>query len=252
VFFGKPTPDSTNNNSTGFTGYVADPVFSVDAGFYSVTQSLTVSNPIQGTSTRYTINGSMPAINSPLYTVPINIDSTMVIRARSYHDTLLPSNIVTNSYFIDDPTSTTMPVISITTNPENLWDPVKGIYIKGPNVDSADGVPFFNANFWKRTEIPVHIEYYDKKRSQGFEQDVGLKIFGNWSRSNPQKSFKIIAREDYGVSRINYKLFPDKEIYSFKQFVLRNAGNDFNIPHFRDAIIQKLAIENTSIDAQSY
>ncbi|MBN4051490.1 CotH kinase family protein [bacterium AH-315-M05] len=252
VFFGKPTPDSTNNSSTCYTSYVPDPVFSLNAGFYTTAQVLTISSPIPDVSIRYTVDGSIPDTNSLLYSTPINIDSTMVIRARSYHDTLLPSNIVTNSYFHNDSTSLTLPIISITTNPENLWDPIKGIYIKGPNVDSSAGVPYFNANFWKRIEIPVHIEYYDKQRSQGFEQDVGLKIFGNWSRSNPQKSFKIIARENYGVSRINYKLFPDKEIYSFKQFVLRNAGNDFNTPHLRDAIIQKLALENTSADAQSY
>ncbi len=251
-FFEKPTPDSTNNTSACYTGYAPDPYFSLNAGFYTNSQDLTISSPLPNVSIRYRVDGGIPDKTSALYTLPVNIDSTIIIRALSYHDTLLPSNIVSNTYFIDDSTSTTLPVISITTNPENLWDSIKGIYIKGPNVDSIEGSPFFNANFWKRIEIPVHIEFYDKQRNQGFEQDAGLKIFGNYSRSNPQKSFKILARENYGVSEINYKLFPDKEIYNFKQFVLRNAGNDFNVTHFRDAINQKLAIDNTSADAQSY
>jgi len=181
VYFGDPTPDFTNNGSVGMIGYVSDPVFSINAGFYTGTQVLSISNAISNATTRYTTNGSIPVATSPLYTTPIVINSTTVIRARSYHDTLLPSNIVTNTYMINDSTSATLPVISISTNPELLFDPITGIYVLGPNADSSS-VPYFGANFWQRWEIQAHFEYFDKQRIQGFEQDAGLKIFGNWSR----------------------------------------------------------------------
>lgn len=248
-YFEIPTPDSTNNNSIGSNGYVTDPLFTLPAGFYSGSQTLSLSCNTLGSVIRYTTDGSIPKQTSPLYSSPIPIDSTMAIRARAFVSSgLLPSETITNTYFIND--SATLPVISLSTNPGNLFDWNSGIYVLGPNADTV--IPFFNANFWQEWEIPAHIEYFDKQKNRAFAQGVGLEIQGNYSRSNPQKSFKVKARGDYGSSTIDYQFFPEKEIVSFKQIILRNAGNDWNALHFRDAAIHKLSQKKTALDIQDY
>jgi len=247
--FGTPTPDSTNNSSVGADGYTNDPAFSIDAGFYTGSQNLTITSSSPSTNIYYTTNGDIPTVTSKLYTGSILIDSTKVIKARAFSSaSLLPSSVMTNTYLIDENIS--LPVFSISTDSLNLWDWNTGIYVKGPFADST--VPFFGANFWQRIEVPTHVEYFDKNKQQGFEQVIGLKIFGNYSRSNPQKSFKFIAREDYGKARMNYKLFPDKEIYEFKQIALRDAGNDWNNTHMKDASIHTAVLKETNIDVQDY
>ncbi len=248
AYFGTPTPDSTNNTSAGLGGYTADPVLSTPAGFYPNQQMVTLTCTTPGASIRYTIDGSNPKYSSPLYSVPVLIDSTTVIRARAFSGNFLPSEIVTNTYFIND--SSTLPVISLSTNPANLFDWNSGIYMLGPNADTV--VPFFGANFWQEWEIPAHIEYFDKQKQQGFEQGVGLVVQGNYSRSLPQKSFKVVARGNYGNSSLDYPFFADREISSYKQIILRNAGNDWNNLNLRDAAMHKLCQKTTNLDVQDY
>ncbi|MBU0765351.1 MAG: CotH kinase family protein [Bacteroidetes bacterium] len=248
VIFGKPTPDSTNNSSSGYSAYTDDPSFSVDAGFFPGTQYISLSSTEPGAKIRYTLDGSEPADDAALYTSPLTVDSSCAIRARAFNIDRLPSNVITNSYFIDDPT--TLPIVSITTHPDNFWDWEHGIYVMGPNAEPD--VPYFNANFWQDWEVPVHIEFFDVSGSREFEQDFGAKIHGGWSRSNDLKSLRILAKGKYGKSTLDYRLFPDKDIDSFKRFVLRNSGNETNVTHFRDALMHKAVHKNTHIDIQDY
>lgn len=248
TYFEFPTPDSTNNFSPGMNGYTADPVFTLPGGFYSGTQWIALSCTTPGATIRFTTDGSTPKTGSFVYSAPVPVDSTTVIRARAFSTNNLPSEIITNTYFIND--SSTLPVVSLSTSPGYLFDWNTGIYMLGPNADTV--VPFFNANFWQEWEIPAHIEYYDKQKQLGFEQGVALEIQGNYSRSQAQKSFKVIARGNYGNSSISYPFFPDKEIADFKQIILRNAGNDFNNLHMRDAAMHKLCQKKTHLDIQDY
>ena len=69
-----------------------------------------------------------------------------------------------------------MPVISLSTDAANLFDYNIGIYELGPNAVAAQ--PNYGANFWENWEREVHVEYFDDNDVQGFEQDLGVKIFG--------------------------------------------------------------------------
>ncbi|MFH2140821.1 MAG: lamin tail domain-containing protein [Bacteroidota bacterium] len=234
VYFDIPTPNSSNNSSNTFTGYNSAPVIILNPGFYTGIQATSITTTSSGATTRYTVDGSEPVPASGIAGI-VTIDSTMVVRARSFGAGKLPSAIETNSFFIDY--TSKLSVVSICTNPDNFWDWNTGIYVMGPNADTV--VPYFNANFWQDWERPVHIEFFENTDSIGFEQDFGIKIHGGWSRSNKLKSLRILAKGKYGNSSLNYKLFPDKEIYDFKSFILRNSGNETNVTHFRDALMHK-------------
>lgn len=249
-YFSIPTPDASNNLATAYTGYTADPVFSIPGGFYTASQTLTLSTSTPGGIIHYTTDGNIPKSSSPTYTSPVTFDSTVIVRARTFHPSLLEGNTMTNSYFISDSSSSLLPVISLTVSPTLMFDPVTGIYVKGPNAEAS--VPFFGANFWQEKEIPAHIEYYDQQRQLGFKQNIGIEIYGNYSRSYPQKSMKMIARDSYGSGSFDYQLFPDKDIHSFKQFIIRNSGTDWNQTHMRDALIQSLSLKPTNCDVMAY
>jgi hypothetical protein len=249
-YFGDPTPNASNGGSTGYNGYTEEPDFSIPGGFYSGSQVLGLSTVTAGGIIHYTTDGNPPTLSSPQYSSPFPVDSTMVIRARTFHTTLLEGKTKTNTYFVSDSSSLLLPVISLSMDPALMFDSLTGIYIKGPNAEST--VPFFGANFWQEKEIPAHIEYYDKSRVKGFEQNIGIEIYGNYSRSYPQKSMKIIARDSYGDGTFNYQLFPDKDIHSFKQFIIRNAGTDWNTAHMRDALVHKLVMKETDCDVMAY
>ena len=194
----------------------------------------------------YTLDGSRPGSGAMRYREPITVKSVNVIRAVAYKDGKR-SEVVTQSYFCDR--AYTLPIVSIATNPENLWDYSTGIYVKGCCADTIE--PYQGANFWKDWEKYANIEMYEKDGELAFNQGVGINLFGGFSRMLPQKSLAIFAREKYGEKRIKYPIFPEREIKKYKSFIIRNSGGDFRRTHFRDAFMTQLAAP-TGVAIQAY
>ena len=249
-FFKQATPLISNDTSATYKNYVSNPVLNFKSGFYKSGIVLSISSSSVGIVT-YTTDGSIPTDTSAIYSAPLTINTTTVIRTKAWGNLWeLPSDIVTNTYFIDFETN--LPVIAISTNPENLWDWQKGICVLGPNADIV--YPYYNANFWQEWEIPIHLEYFEKNKGLGFEQDLGCQIHGgSQNRTRPMKSFRIIAGKKYDKPTVDYQLFDDKPINKFKHFVLRNGSYDFNKAQLRDGYLHKLLFAAQSdIDILDY
>ena len=229
------------------TEKAAAPVFSLESGFYNSPVTLNIIAQEENAHIYYSSDGSVPNENSAIFTSDIQIDQTTVIRAVVYVDSLLPSEIITKTYFINE--SFTFPVFSISTDPSNLWDPDSGIYVEGPNADPE--YPHFGANYWQDWEKPAFIEMFEPEGNVAFSENCGIKIFGGWSRAHPQKSLAVFFRKTYGKKKVSHQLFPDKPIYNFKSFILRNSGDDWYATMFHDALLQKI-VENLDIETQSY
>ena len=243
------SPGKTNNTSTCFGGYSAQPVFDIAPGFYTQSKLVTISGSTPGSKIHYTTNGNIPRISDPVYTTPIQVSSTKVIRARSFGpEGLLPGETTTATYIIGTH-KYDLPVVSLTTDSSNLWDYYSGIYVKGPN--AKPDFPFFDANFWQPWEKECHVEYFGPMQARKFELDASLSIHGGWTRALDQKSFNIKTRGYYENSQIAYKLFGDKPITEFKSIVLRNSGNDWMLTHMRDALMQRV-MKNTFVDYIAY
>lgn len=246
VYFSSPTPNLSNNSSPSFDDYCRDTVkFDKTPGFYpsAITVQLTGSSEI-----RYTLDGSLPTVSSALYSTPISITTTTVVRAACFNALSPPRSVYTQTYIINKNTS--LPVFSISTNPELMFDPVTGIYMKGP--DAEVDPPYFGANFWEETEIPIHVEFFESNKQQYISQDAALRISGNYSRANDQKSFVLKAYQRYGDADFSHSFFPDKNITEFTQIVLRNSGGDFNYMHYHDGFVQKSMGSNTDMEYQDY
>ena len=247
-FFFKQATPATGNIMPGYQAFTDAPQFSYRGGFYTNKFLLELSGNSSNTSIHYTYDGSVPSDSSSVYHAPILIDSTTVVRARIFGENLLPGKTVTHTYFLNQ--QFTIPVISLSTDPANFWDNETGIYVFGENADTMN-YPYWGSNFWEDWERPIHIEFFEPDGQPGFSIDGGVKIFGSWSRLFPQKALAIFARGRYGYERMEYQIFPDKEINEFKSIVLRNSGQDWGRTFFRDAMCQSL-VKNTDIDIQAY
>ena len=253
MFFSEPTPGESNVTQ-GANAFCDFPEFSINGGLYSSSVEVLITTSLTEYPIFYTLDGSDPTINSLIYDSPVVIGQTKVLRAATISSDCISNEITTHTYLINE--ELTLPAVSITTNPDNLWDNDIGIYVLGDNYENSN--PYFGANFWEDWERPIHIEFFEPDGTLGFAQDAGVKIFGGWSRAMAQKSLSIFARSEYGNNEINYQIFPDKNIDSFKSIVLRNSGNDWysgenwsSNSMFRDGM-QTGLMDNTGIDHQAY
>ena len=222
-------------------------VFAPKGGIYvgGTTVELKVDNA-ENARIYYTIDGSVPGSGSLRYNKPFEIDKMAVIRAVAYVNGKKIGS-ATHSYFCER--EYTLPIISIATNPENLWDYSSGIYVKGCCADTVE--PYVGANFWKDWEKWANVEMYEADGFLCFNQTAGINIFGGFSRMLPQKSIAIFARSRYGEKRFDYPIFPERETKKYKSFILRNSGGDFRRTHFRDAFMTQLA-KPTGVAIQAY
>jgi len=247
VFFEWATPGAANR-APFYRGYALDPQFSAAGGYYEEPLELYLTSRSPDAVIRYTLDGSEPTGDSPLYSGPILLTSTTVVRAKAFEDGRLPSRTVTHTFLMEP--RHTLPVVSIAVDPADMWDPETGIYEMGPN--ASEEFPYLGANFWQDIEKPIHMEYFDEEGKLGFSLDAGFKIFGAYSRAMDQKSFAIFARDRYGQDEIVYPLFPDKPLlYRFESIVLRTSGQDATLTKIRDSMMARL-VKDTGLDYQAY
>jgi hypothetical protein len=233
-----------------FNGYAEQPAFSIQSGHYPASVYLALSTSSPSDEIRVTFDGSIPNETSMLYTAPFAVGGTAVVSARTYNADALPSHVKKNTYLINE-TDIDIPVVSISTDPDNLWNPETGIHVLGPGGQNQ-GYPFFGANFWMDWEREAYIEYFDAGHQKQMEGPVGIKIHGGWSRGQAQKSFRIQAKGKYGMETMDYAMIPDKPfINSYKGINLRNGGNDYDNYRFHDALMQR-AMKSTEADYMGY
>lgn len=248
--FANATPGSINLISDLHISYALPPQFSIAAGIYQNSLLLSLSAPA-GNSIYYTIDGSEPSPQSNIYTNPIAINSSTVIKAisGSNNSTVLPSEAIGNTYLVNY--HQTLPVFSISTEPANFFDWNTGIYVSGPNASSV--YPYYGSNFWQDWEIPALVEYFETDGTRKISQKVGISIHGGSSnRSKAMKSLRLTNRDSYGENDFSYKFFENKSLDHFKILVLRNSSGDFNKTHFRDGTLHDLMIGKTNIDLIAY
>ena len=249
ALFNEPTPGTSNSNFS-YQGSLSIPEFSLESGFYDGDQlQIELDNDEDGSLIYFTTDGSIPNISDLQYEYPITIDETTVIRARSFLDGWVKSDIGTRTFFLEENPPSGLPAIFITTDHNSFFDEDTGMYVMGPNADTWN-FPYFGANFWEDWERPIHFEILEVN-GLGYSADAGAKVFGGWSRAFPQKSISIFSRSHIGPSVFDYQLFPNSDIEKYESFVLRNSGNDWESTILRDGFITSLT-EGLDIDHQKY
>ncbi|MDE6851696.1 MAG: CotH kinase family protein, partial [Lachnospiraceae bacterium] len=220
------------------------------------------------------------------------VDKATVIRAVSQDRAGNYSAVQTNTYFVGKITShisgikesckasgMDLAIMSITVKPEDFFDPERGIYVRGSVFDQAweeyrkmgeldghnisDLVRKMPANYnqrGKEWERQAHIDYFESNGEETtcrLQQDCGIRMQGNYSRSDLQKGMRLVARVDYGTKNFEYPIFGDmakndagNTISKFKKLVLRNGGNTAFTTKCSDAYWQSL-IQDLDCETQA-
>ena len=173
-----------------------------------------------------------------IYKLPSSkVDKAVVVRATSRGKDGSFSEVKTGVYFVgygDRPQYKGLPVMSIVTDPEDLFGYEKGIYVTGKAMDDflvreneENVTPWDDANYrnrgieWEREAV---MSFFDGDKSLEAQQNVGVRIKGNWSRAYPQKSLNIYARKEYGSSSFDTAFF--EEDIRENAITMFNGGND--------------------------
>ena len=243
MYYTEPTPGSANGS--GYKGVTSTPVFDLNPGIYSEAVTLTLT-AAEDEVIRYTTDSTTPNASSPVYTSPIQMSKNTVVRAAAFKDGCLTGDTATGTYlFTSDNVNHTLPVVTLVTDPDNLWDDEKGIYAYGEEYDPSlpYGEAIVTANYFENGdewERPASFELFDSNGQRVFNQNVGISIAGAFGRGRAQKGFNVIARSEYGDSRLNYEFFPDdRDFGEYKAVVLRAGAQDQNRSKIRD----ELAVE---------
>lgn len=226
--FTTPTINASNT-STSYTAYAARPDASMPAGYYSGSVTVSLYNSEPNSVIRYTLDGTLPTGSSTLYSGPITISSTSVLKAItiSGDPAILNSYILYNTYFI------------------NVSHTLKVVSISGTQLTTL-------ANGNSSLEPIGSIEYFDTTKTRTSKSYGSFNSHGQDSWANDQRSLDFVARDEMGYSdALHEKIFPFTERDEFQRFILRAAGDD-NYPaahhsqnagsaHLRDAYVQMLA-----------
>lgn len=244
-----PTPGKSNNNSQFTTKRTPKPTTGIQPGIYSGNISVKLSG--SGTI-RYTTDGSEPTTKSAIWSGTKNISATTVIRARAYQKGYIPSEILTCTYIIEKIRHFDLPIISITTDPDNLWNDSIGIYCIGTNGVTGNGVSY-PANWNRDWRRPANIEIINNPHDSYLSQQCDIGIGGGYSRAYPEKSIEINAEKKYeGKNSFDARIFAQKPHYRFKSLNLRNSGNDFYRTMMWDGAQQCLYANNVDVEYQAY
>ncbi len=253
---GNPTPAASNAGSL-FADFRLDaPRVDTDSRLFTDPFTVRVSIP-QGATLRYTTDGSTPSLTngSTSEDGTFDVSATKVYRFCLFQEDMLPSPVVTRSYIFRNK-DFYLPVISVATDPDNLYDGKIGVYTDGNNGVSGRNHGPSNINMdWER---PVNFEYITADGEMAVNQEAEFVISGGWSRHYAPSSFKIKGTNRYeGKKTIDYyPFFPNNPHHKYRQIMVRNGGNDNNSQahgRVRDAITQQVLLSSGFYcDCQDY
>ena len=258
-YYADPTPGAQNGK--GYEGITQLPAFSVTPGIYdnAVTVAITAG---EGETIRYTTDCTTPNASSEVYSGELSISKNSVIRAAAFRDGYLSGDVATATYlFRSDGVNHALPVVTLVTDPDNLWNSKTGIYATGDQfdpdaasyADTLKSATYYQAKFATEEQVdtiwekPAAFSLFDDNGKQVFTQNVGIRIAGSFGRGRAQKGFNVIARKEYGKGSMEYPFFENRPYTEYKAVVLRAGAQDQNRSKIRDELASGL-LEGTDIN----
>ena len=165
----------------------------------------------------YTDDGSRPCPGSKLYTGPVAMKETGVLRAVSVEDGAMPSRVLDVSCIINEGHS--LPVLSLV-------------------ADSAADFESMYSSMEKGLELPASLSLFDG--DAGFSIPCGVRMHGETSLVLPKKNMSVRFRGAYGEKKLNYDIYGGG-VTEFTNLVMR-AGQDFYGAVIRNELCQNLSL----------
>jgi len=195
---------------------------------------------------------------SPHNAPDFKIDKCITLRVASFDKNGHKQNEAIQNYWIgfdnkegyDD-----LYIISLVTDPTNLFNYEKGIYVNGIIFDQyiekngvIDGYRQWDTNYKStgiESERPGYFSVFSPKRNMIFDSDCGLRIQGQGSRRLAQKSLGLTVRDEKtSEKRIRIQGIGDsKGVNKIKLF----AGGQDNIAKLKDWLVSNI-VKDSELD----
>ena len=167
------------------------------------------------------------------------VDKCTIIKAVYYDQSGVKSDAEERTYFVNYEEKNgyeDINIISITTEPENLFSDEQGIYVLGNTFEefaANNNLEDYNDYRWKANylnrgkdwERKAYIQVFDEEKNHVLSQTVGIRVQGGVSRGFLPKSLNIYARDEYGTNRMRYDFFETG--YYPQRLTLSCGGNDY-------------------------
>lgn len=194
------------------------------------------------------------------------IDKCTIIKVVYYDEKGEKSRTEERNYFVDFDEKTgyeNINIISISTDPANLFDYEDGIYVLGNTYDQfreeVDMEEYWAREYWYHWdanyrnrgidwERESRIHVYNDDKELVLSQNIGIRIQGGGSRGFLPKSLNIYARDEYGENRLYYNFFNTG--YYPKRVTLTTGGDDYYLK-IKDRLVSELA-KNTNVVTMNY
>lgn len=260
----EPTPSMSNSLSEFADERVDAP--QVDTGGTLFNSQINFKVDIPNCATLYyTTDGSTPTKKHGIVSADgvFSTDKTTIYRFILTKQGMLNSEVVTRS-FIKNDRGYYLPVLSVSSHPDNFFNDTIGVYVTGTNGKIGNNQKTkCNQNMdWER---PVCMEYMEPDEQSGeyvtkLNEECAFSIFGGWSRFNHgddfweyKSSFKLNADKQYGGRGFfPYAVFDSKPYIKLKTLLVRNGGQD-QYARIWDAALQEIIrTSGFYIDSQAW
>ena len=225
VYLEKPT--FGQKNATGYTAGVAAPEANLPTGLYAEAVEVTLTG--EGTI-YYTTDGSRPTTRSQVYSQPITIRDVSTIRTFCVSGNR-SSEIVSYTYLVGKEHD--LPVVTVS---------IPNAYLKG-----SEGLL---RNYESKAEYEAVLTLIEDGEEK-FSIPCGFRLHGNDSRKHSKKNFSLRFRSQYGASKLEYKLFDDRDIEEFNSILLKGGSEDWYKSMIRDELASAIAGSGTNLYSQA-
>ncbi len=212
--------------------------------FFDAEVGLMLSAPGELTI-RYTTDGSPVTATSSAYgqsDQKLQLTETTALRIAAYRGEQRIGAEQFHEVFIG--TDHSIPVVSIVTDPANLWDSEKGIYTEDNDNYEQSGEE------WERDIRFSLFEQPGTDASVDFSQPARARIHGGGSRARSQRSLRMYFEREDQPQPVRYPFFPDREYQEYSTLLLRTPG-DPDQSAMRDILVHRLADAAGNHDTQA-
>ena len=197
--FLEPSPGAVNFTDS-YAGWLEAPTFSHPRGFYTDPISVSLGNPNPNTNVQVfvSLDGDVP---DTLYTAPISISGTSVIRADVRRADYKSPRSLTHSYlYIDDTIASGVMNTGIT----------QDVQYTIPLREGMTNLPSFCVSIPddpSRSEQGGSVEILWPASGEAIQSDCGFAIYGGAYTTFAKRNFRLIFRSEYGTPKLEAPLF---------------------------------------------
>ncbi len=234
-YFNQPTPGSPN--ARGFRGVAPRPAVSIASGTYS-RRSLTVelSSSLPRAQIRYTTDGAEPTATSPLYSRPLRITTSTVLKSKCFARGKIPSPTAMRHYVLlqqeTSDFSSNLPVVIVETfgrgiGPDFYSPAYLSIHTAARHSGSVDK-PRRRSRETRGQAAPAERTRLGTKPH--FAGRIGIKVRGSSTEGREKASYAFetwdVRGDDVAVSLLDLPADSDWILYgpyNFDRTMMRNA-----------------------------